>query len=305
MLESYIDGPLPTETNEFDEIELAHGAILGLIDNGRLQLRSLADGTRDHAPGSNAYRITSWVEQDDSRFGYALAISKVDFSDPANIAMEAKLFLADRLNHTLVEEPKSVNITSHSENSLGSTVIEELDTTEIMAVVGMIGKTSLSYKDNNSRLDRDVALSLMNDNIDDLAALFPGRSEIKPGQKKLDELMATSAFRGSIEERLSGTDTAFSHDGHCRELSLQHNVDGSLYAIKFSEVANIYFVTVMGNIGTTEELYDSFSDNDDEGREFPVYWDEKTLVSIVKDGTPISGQLFNTYVRDTYPEAEA
>lgn len=125
------------------------------------------------------YRLASWVEKSDSKFGYWLGISRTEVIQETldDFTVQATYYKVDREHRTIVEEyPK--NFSTNSLSSVeedGKKALDIYETEDLPYAVSMLGKMAIAFKHLNydNAIDKHVGMGIQLAHIDDLAKLYP------------------------------------------------------------------------------------------------------------------------------------
>lgn len=169
----YIDGPVEAAIGlDHDEAYASFAELTGLFAD------IIARGGLSDV-GSEAPRLTSWVEQSDSRFGHALLVSKPELVDGEFVKPETEVSLLtlDREQHVQVGEPKILKVpldpTEEQVDEYCEYIISNFSEYEVRLMLAMIKKSHDAYSiGQRAVLDGDVQLTLVEENLEQLAVMY-------------------------------------------------------------------------------------------------------------------------------------
>jgi hypothetical protein len=277
----------------------------------------LAQRATDHIVDDN-FRLTSWVEQSDSKLGYALALSRPYEPDsaPANLAMAATFYTIDREHHTFASNPKDITVEAFitqdadaTENSIRiqtEKIAQDFDASELELVLNMLGKAQQIFTSEAvHRLDRDILLTLSSEQIDILASLYPTTETPLETTLTAESVFKHPQIITHLSERLQKEEDS-------TQIYLRH-IDGDVvYYLAFETDGAIITSAIFASQQNPGESHTCFYDinipEEDTDTSFPSEIIGK-MAEIIDTGKSISVEMFHSRVaavqEDVFDEAYA
>ncbi|MDB5170809.1 MAG: hypothetical protein JWO35_503 [Candidatus Saccharibacteria bacterium] len=288
MFREVIDDAIE-ETRLPDDL-LAQQVTKALYSNADNQMRNPVSSGN----GAETFRLSTLVEVPGSKIGYGLALSPYGKTEDDPV-ISARFYIIDRDCLELIEEPKVITLMEpyskpdHAE--IAEATVGHLDRTELLAVRSMLGKAARVLKDGKSRNDGDVLKTLMNAEIEQLAALFPRPIEQEQTHEDIHPCEShefQEAALAVMQEEKDQINLRYLMDNELHLLSIGY-ADGDIDHITFA---------INGVSPRLATFTPGFIPRP--GQELTVegFPESETLVKIIKRGVETSDKLFNSYIKE-------
>lgn len=287
-LKEVIDGPIPYDRRvRVDTVaaEISRSLLRSL------DLQELEDPYQD---GDQSFRLASWVETEDSKIGYALAITAPETArsevTEESLAL-AYFYTIDRDNHTLIGAPKKIALQKES-------LLEALDRDELDVVNSMLRKSALAGPAADSGADKHILLALMDAHLGELANLFPSSSE-SIDDKSTESPHMNVEFITAAQKLFSETE---SKGSSYKEVAIKKVFPDTTYVIHLTGEGDIiHFVDLLQNVANkwSSELHTYIPEEEHEiaqGSSLP--WQLQKLIRTLKEGSFISPKLVASYLEE-------
>jgi len=253
-------------------------------------------------------RLASWVEAKDSKLGYALAISRLENSKTPEL--RARFFVIDREHQQLSGQPKDLHVVLSEDvkeiQPQLESVENEFDSTELEAVIHILAKISNftqrtdAVEDSSGLIDRDVAMALLDSNLDLLAESYPAQNH------SIIDFLKSEAFIAAAKDRLTASYTGPEYEAEVAVKSTLSN--GDILVIQYSEGMAEPQVTIFkqGAKGSDQMFCLWYTDLGEEldiaGDE--LGWDAEELFQIIKTGVVMDTKEFIEFEREALTDRD-
>lgn len=262
----------------------------------------------------DAFRLNSWVDEDDSLFGNALAISKPD--ETGNSFMNAFLYKVNRDERLILPEyPKSIEVPrpitnisdlkSQEVQDWTSDLALDLDRDELEVALHMLTKAAMVfYSSRLPAFDKYVYFALCDSESEELKNRYPGRQEIvMPPESTPRHILEWREFIDLAHERMD-EEFGSSQDDTPQELFLQHEIDTKHYALNIyrREGKLVSMQILCYEQGAWQGQFIELQHDEDEddftvGEVSPV-WNRDELLKVTDEGMPMDEEVYDCYLKE-------
>ena len=175
-----IDGPGHTELDKNPHRSVAYSFLWGVANRGAFIHKKDSD---ERYP--QGYRVGTWVENRDSRFGHAFGLSRTQpVKNKEAFLIQASLFHVDREKEKMADAPKQLLVTTDLDiHEQIDGAMQTYDKDEMLLAINIMNKMKdVLQSGSRGHLDMHVAHGLVTAHLDTLGEMFP-----EPGtQRSLD-----------------------------------------------------------------------------------------------------------------------
>lgn len=262
--------------------------------------------------GHDAFRLTSWVEEEDSLYGNALAISRPD--DSGNNFINARFYRVNREKRQILPDyPKTIEVPrlitgipdlkSQEGREWATDLAIHLDRDELDASVHMLTKAAAVF--HASRLpafDRYVYFALAESEADELERRFPGREEmIIPVDSTPEHILEWHDFIDLAQDRM---DEEFGVGEEPQELFLQHEIGTKQYALNVyrhdGKLVSLQILCYDQGAwqGQIIELQQEIDEDDYTIGEVSPVWNRDDILRVVDQGMAMDQEMYDAYLKE-------
>lgn len=282
-----------------------------LNDYGRVY-----DSDKAQELGHEAYRLTSWVDEEDCLFGSALAISRPDEGEGPYV--NARLYKVNRDSREILSEyPKDIvvprlitgipDLKGDEVQEWVSDVLLYFDREELETSIHMIAKAAKVFHSKRPpAFDKYVYFALYDTEAEELSRRFPERPEITmPANTTPEHILEWHDFTRQVHRRM---DRELGLGKEPQELFLEYETDNRRYAMNIyrreGQLASMQILSCQHYRDKDvwqgqfiEPTLDEESDDFIADQAGPV-WDRDEITDAVRRGIPMREEVYEAYLQE-------